>query len=111
MSKYTNAEKILVRSKVATLTIKRIPDPEIIKEIFRQTNKTISRSGLYNIRQQIKRDSYNDLLAFFSTFLNQFPENLSQITRVVSSFNHIFYLGILFKCSDKTELFCPYQSS
>lgn len=56
MSKYTNEERALVKSIVANLTIKRIPDNEIIKEVARQTNKTISRSGLHDVRQQIKRD-------------------------------------------------------
>jgi hypothetical protein len=31
---------------------------EIIKSIFDQTNKIITRTALYNIRQKIKRDSY-----------------------------------------------------
>ena len=31
---------------------------EIIKSIFDQTNKTITRMALCNIRQKIKRDSY-----------------------------------------------------
>jgi alpha-galactosidase/6-phospho-beta-glucosidase family protein len=58
VSKFTNAERQLVRSIVANLTIKRIPDPEIIKEVFNQTNKTLSRTGLYYVRQSIKQESY-----------------------------------------------------
>jgi hypothetical protein len=58
VSKFTLAERELVKSKVARLTIKRIPDPEIIKEVYLQTNKTLSGSGLYNVRQSIKKDSF-----------------------------------------------------
>ena len=36
----------MIKSLVAKLSIKRIPDNEIIKEIERQTNNTITRSGL-----------------------------------------------------------------
>jgi hypothetical protein len=43
---------------VATLSIKRIPDPEIVKEIHRQSHKTISRITVFNIRKRIKQDSY-----------------------------------------------------
>ena len=58
VSKYTNAEGALVKSIVGSLTIKRVPESEIIKEVYKQTNKTISRSGIYNVKQQIKRDSF-----------------------------------------------------
>jgi hypothetical protein len=40
------------------LTIKRIPDLEIIKSIFDQTGKTTTVSNLTRIKQEIKRDSY-----------------------------------------------------
>ena len=43
---------------VATVSIKRIPDPEIVKEIYRQSHKTISRITVFNIRKRIKQDSY-----------------------------------------------------
>ena len=40
------------------MTIKRIPDTEIIKVIFERTNKTITDRYLSTIRQQIKTESY-----------------------------------------------------
>jgi len=49
----------LIKSTVAVLTIKRIPDNEIIKNIFDQTNKTISKQALCGIRNKIKRHSFN----------------------------------------------------
>ena len=41
------------------LTIKRIPDAEIIKSIYDQTGKTTTVSNLTRIKQEIKRDSYH----------------------------------------------------
>jgi outer membrane protein assembly factor BamA len=58
-SKYTLYERQFIKSLVATLLLKRIPDAEIIKEIERQTNSTFTRFGLYNVKQQIKKESYD----------------------------------------------------
>ena len=82
MSKFTNAERQLVRSIVGNLTIKRIPDPEIAKEVFNQTNKTLSRTGLFYIRQSIKKESYQ----WYKTmregnyeYIHEFRERVSEI--------------------------------
>jgi hypothetical protein len=45
---------------VATLSIKRIPEPEIIKEIFHQTNKTITTRYLSDLKPQTKRSELKD---------------------------------------------------
>ena len=58
VAKFTHAERHIVKSLIAALTIKRIPDKEIIKNIVDETNKTISERTLYKLRQSIKRDSY-----------------------------------------------------
>ena len=82
MSKYTHDERALVKSIVASLTIKRIPDPLIIKHIFNQTGKTISRSGLYRVRQQIKRESYewySQLRQGEYEFIHEFRERINEI--------------------------------
>jgi len=42
MPKFTASQRELIKSMVATLSIKRIPNLEIIKEVERQTNKSIS---------------------------------------------------------------------
>ena len=57
MPKFTASERNLIQSIVATFSIKRIPDPEIIKEIYEQTKKSITRMGLYYVRQRIKKES------------------------------------------------------
>ena len=45
MGKFTYGERHIVKSLVATLTLKRLSDTEIIKEVERQTNNTMSRSN------------------------------------------------------------------
>ena len=79
---FTNEERTLVKSIVATLSIKRIPDPEIIKEIERQTKKTITRMGLYYVRQRIKKESYH----WYKTmregqyeYIHEFKERINEI--------------------------------
>jgi alpha-galactosidase/6-phospho-beta-glucosidase family protein len=82
VSKFTNAERQLVRSIVANLTIKRITDPEIIKEVFNQTNKTLSRTGLYYVRQSIKQESYKwykTLREGEYEYIHKFKERVNEI--------------------------------
>ena len=59
MAKFTREETALIKNIVATLAIKRIPDQGIMKEIFDQTKKTISRRALSNVRRRIKKESYH----------------------------------------------------
>jgi hypothetical protein len=82
VGKFTTAERTLIKSIVASLTIKRIPDKEIISEIFNQTNKTISEVALFKIRKRIKRDSYH----WYKTmrngefeYVHEFRERISEI--------------------------------
>jgi hypothetical protein len=82
VSKYTNAERALVKSIVGSLTIKRDPESEIIKEVYKQTNKTISRSGIYYVKQQIKRDSfkwYQMLRQGEYEYVHEFKERINEI--------------------------------
>jgi hypothetical protein len=51
---FTYVQKVLDKSIVANLTIKRIPESQIIKEEYKQINKTITRQTLYSPRKQIK---------------------------------------------------------
>ena len=82
MSKFTYVEKNLVKNMVAILTIKRIPDNEIIKHIFDQTNKTISIREVTRIKQLIKKESYH----WYKTmrdgeyeYIHEFRERVSEI--------------------------------
>lgn len=82
MSKYTIAERQTVKSIVATLSIKRIPESEIINEVYKQTNKRISRSGLWRVRQQIKRESYQwyeTLRKDNFEYIHEFRERINEI--------------------------------
>jgi hypothetical protein len=80
--KFTAAESTLIKSIVASLSIKRIPEPEIINEIYNQTNKTISKVALFNIKKRIKRDSYH----WYKTmregnyeYIHEFKERINEI--------------------------------
>lgn len=43
---------MLIQNMVCNLSIKRIPDNVIIKEVNEQTNKTISKVALFNTRKE-----------------------------------------------------------
>ena len=82
MAKFTNAERSLAKSILATLSIKKIPDDEIIDEIERQTNKSIGRRSLYHLRQSIKKESYH----WYKTmregqyeYIHEFKERINEI--------------------------------
>ena len=78
----TNKERSCVKSIVATLSIKRIPDPEIIKEVYQQTHKTISRVTLFNVRKAIKKESYHWYKAMREgqyEYIHEFKERIDEI--------------------------------
>ena len=82
MSKYTIAEREQVKTIVAVLTIKRIPDSDILDEIERQTGKRINKKSLWSIRQQIKKESYEwykQLRQGEFEYLHQFKERINEI--------------------------------
>jgi hypothetical protein len=80
--KFTARERNLIQFIVANLSIKRIPDTEIMKEVYRQTNKTISDVTLYNVRKRIKKESYH----WYKTmregeyeYIHEFKERINEI--------------------------------
>ncbi len=82
MSKFTIAERAIVKWIVSSLTIKRIPEPEIIKEVYKQTNMTVSRTGLYRIKQAIKKESfkwYSQLREGQYEYIHEFKERINEI--------------------------------
>lgn len=82
MSKFTYAQKALIKSIVATLTIERIPETEIVNEIYRQTNKTITKTSLFRIKQTIKRESakwYGIMRENKYEYIHQFKERIDEI--------------------------------
>jgi hypothetical protein len=82
VSKFTNDERSTIENIVANLTIKRIPDALIIKHIFNQTGKTITRKTLWNIRQRIKKESfkwYSQLREGEYEYLHEFKERINEI--------------------------------
>jgi hypothetical protein len=80
--KFTSTERTLIQSIVATLSIKRIPDPEIIKEVHERTKKTITEKTIYNIRQRIKKESYhwyNTMREGQYEYIHEFKERIDEI--------------------------------
>ena len=82
MGKFNAEERALIKITVAMLTIKRIPDNDIIKVIFEQTGKTISKQAHIGIRNRIKRDSYH----WYKTmregeyeYIHEFKERINEI--------------------------------
>ena len=57
-------------------------DNEIIEEIERQTNQTITRFGLYKIKQQIKKESYDwykKMQRRTIEYIHEFKERINEI--------------------------------
>ena len=82
MPKFSSAERTLVKSLVATLLIRRIPEKEIIDEIYRQTNKTLTKTGLFYVKQAIKKESfkwYKKMREGQYEYIHQFKERIDEI--------------------------------
>jgi hypothetical protein len=82
LPKFTNAERELVKSITAMLSIKKVSDGEIVEEIYRRTNKTITKKALFYVRRDIKKESYE----WYKTmregqyeFIHEFKERINEI--------------------------------
>jgi DNA repair ATPase RecN len=82
MGRLTNAERSLVKSLVANLSLKRFPEKDILKEIERHTGKSFSRNSLFKIKQSIKKDSYDWYKSMRETqydYLHEFKSRINEI--------------------------------
>jgi len=80
--KFTGQERIAILNLVASLSIKRMNDSEIIEEVTRQTSQTITRQTLYNVRQRIKRESYQwyqEIRQGNYEYIHEFKERINEI--------------------------------
>jgi hypothetical protein len=80
--KFTASERMLIQNIVCNLSIKRIPDNEIIKEVYEQTKKTISKVTLFNVRKRIKKESakwYSQLRQGEYEYIHEFKERINEI--------------------------------
>ena len=61
MSKFTRAERQFIKSIVASASLKRMTDNEVIEEIQKHIpdKEPVRREYLYSIRKSIKKDSFN----------------------------------------------------
>lgn len=82
MPEFTAEERHVIDGIVASLSIKRIPDAEIIAQIKRETKKKITRQTLYNVRQHIKKESYHWYKIMREgeyEYIHEFKERISEI--------------------------------
>ena len=67
------------------MTLKRTTDNEIIEQIERQTGQTITRFGLYKIKQQIKKESYDwfkQMREGQYEYIHEFKERINEIVQL-----------------------------
>jgi hypothetical protein len=92
MPKFPNDERTFVKNIVAKLSITRASNNEIIKQIERQTGKSITRKQIYNIKQSIKKDSYDWYMNLRSNqyeYLHEFKERINEILWLQQKHNEI----------------------
>lgn len=82
MPKFTSQERQTIETIIASLTIKRIPESEILNEVKRQIGKSITKQTLYNARNRIKRESskwYSQLRQGEYEYIHEFKERINEI--------------------------------
>ena len=82
MPKFRSDERAYIKNIVANCTITRQSDNDIIKEIERQIGKSISLKQIYNIRQSIKKESfdwYRDLQQGKYEYIHQFRTRIREV--------------------------------
>jgi hypothetical protein len=93
VGKFTSTERSQVKSLVAELSIKRIPESLIINEIFK-TGKSISRVSLFKIKQSIKKESakwYQQLRESQFEYIHAFKERIDEIMWLQQKHYEIVY--------------------
>jgi len=82
MRKFSHEQRTIVKNIIASLSIKRIPETQIVKEIERQTGKTVTTRFLYYVKNQIKKESYNwysQLRNGEYEYLHEYKERINEI--------------------------------
>jgi len=85
VAKFTAKERTEIQSIVANLSIKRIPDPLIIKHIENTMGQAVSRMTLWNVRQRLKRESfkwYSQLRQGEYEYLHEYKERINEIVEL-----------------------------
>jgi hypothetical protein len=80
--KFTLAQREQIKNIVATLSLKRLPDKEIIKEVELLTGNQVSREYIYEVKQVIKKESfkwYTTLRNSHYEYLHEFKERINEI--------------------------------
>lgn len=72
---------MLIQNMVCNLSIKRIPDNVIIKEVYEQTSKTISKVALFYARKRVKRDFYQGYKKLLEADTNTFTNSRNELIK------------------------------
>ena len=82
MPKFKFEERSKMKNIVATLSLKRLSDREILNEIESLTGNKVSREYLYKIRQSIKKESFKWYMTLRNShyeYLHEFKERMNEI--------------------------------
>ena len=107
MPKFSTLQRMQIDSIVANLSIKRIPESEILAEIRRQTGKTISRVMLFYIKRRIKKDSfkwYQKLKQGEYEYLHEFKQRIREIEDLINRHYKIIDDNTNSPCIQQTSL-------
>jgi hypothetical protein len=80
--KFTSQERQTIESIIASLSIKRIPESEILQQVQRQLGKTITKQTLYNAKKRIKKESsrwYSELGEGEYEYIHEFKSRLNEV--------------------------------
>ena len=86
MPKFTSRERQIIDGIVASLSIKRIPESEILNEVKTQIGKSITKQTLYNARNRIKKESlklYCQLKQGRYEYLHEFKQRIREIEDLI----------------------------
>ena len=77
------------------MSLRRFSEQEIIDEIYNITKKTLTNSGLFRIKQLIKKDSYYWLKTMRQdqyAYIHEFKERINEILDLQKKHNEMTYL-------------------
>jgi hypothetical protein len=85
--KFTSQERQSIENIIAALSIKRIPESEILQEVARQLGRgrTITKQTLYNAKKRIKKESskwYSQLRESEYEYIFEFKERVNEIVEL-----------------------------
>ena len=82
MPKFTSAERILVKSIMTSLSIKRIPEQDIIDEVYRQTKKKhLLNQECFTLERISKKNLINGIKLCVKVNMNTYMNSGNVLTK------------------------------